>query len=348
MDSEVEAMSSGRKAFGSRFYQFLIVAVLGGGALRVELWRELEATRAPSMDPGATVASLIPGLTAAEGAARVEAVQGLGRVLMQYPQGDATAGSRAEVMAALRRSLGDEDPEVRAAAALVLGNRLDAGRAAADELGKAALNDRDHAVRLAAATALLKLGGENKALALRALAGLLEDPTAILNRRVVIAAMASAGDAGEDQAIKGIVRLCSDPDEDIRLEAVTCVTALGSAARRIGPDLEPLLTSDDVGLSFSAALAIMEITGPVQPLDPRVRAVLERAVADTSWTLTQRHKALEMLTNSAPEALRGCGLDLARQLNHDDRDIRLGAAKLLQMIDPEWLAGKDVRAQGPR
>jgi hypothetical protein len=92
----------------------------------------------------------------------------------------------------------------------------------------------------------------------------------------------------------------------------------------------------------------MEITGPVQPLDPRVRAVLERAVADTSWTLTQRHKALEMLTNSAPEALRGCGLDLARQLNHDDRDIRLGAAKLLQMIDPEWLAGKDVRAQGPR
>jgi hypothetical protein len=341
-------MSSGRKAFGPRFYQFLIVAVLGGGALRVEAWRELESMRDPAVDSDVTVASLIPGLTAADGAARVEAVHGLGWVLLRYPHSDDVANSRAQAVAALRGALGDEDPAVRAAVAFVLGNRLDAGRAATDELRKAARNDKDDAVKLAAATALLKLGGENKALALRTLAGLLADPTAILNRRVVIAAMVSTGEAGEDEAIKGLVALLSDPDEDIRLEAVDCLTALGSAARRIVPDLERMLTSGDLGLSYTAVLATMQMTGPDQPLDPRVRSVLERAVADTSRTLNQRREALEMLKNLAPEALRSCGLELARQLNHDDRDLRLGAATLLQMIDPEWLAGKNVPAQGRR
>jgi HEAT repeat protein len=345
---EIEAMSSGRKAFGPRFYQFLIVALLGGGALRVALWLELESIRAPTMDSGATVASLIPGLAAADSTARASTVHELGRVLLQSLPSDAMTGSRAQVVAALRGALSDEDPQVRAEVAFVLGNRPDAGRAAADELTKAAMNDQDHAVRLAAARALMRLGGEHKALALRALAGPFADPTTLVDRRAFVTVMVSAGEAGEDQAIEGLVGLLSDPDEDIRLEAVDCLTALGSAARRIVPDLERLLASDNLGLSYTAALAIVQTIEPVPPLDPKVRSAMERAVTDTSRTRPQRRDALEKLANLAPEALRSCGLELARQLNQDDRDIRLAAATLLQMIDPEWLAGKTGPGQGPQ
>ncbi len=45
--------------------------------------------------------------------------------------------------------------------------------------------------------------------------------------------------------------------------------------------------------------------------------------------------------------MRRCGRGLARQLDRKELNVRLGAATLLHLIDPETLAGKNDPAEGP-
>jgi hypothetical protein len=122
-----------------------------------------------------------------------------------------------------------------------------------------------------------------------------------------------------------------------------------------------LLKATDPALRYTAALAAMEAFDLDSSPDPRVVTILAEAVCNTSLSLTDRQDALTALYSFGPEgsgamsvasvvfsggsprpsALRRCGLELARQLEHDGAAVRLAAATLLHMIDPENLAGKD-------
>jgi HEAT repeat protein len=259
--------------------------------------------------------------------------------------------------------LKDPDVAVRAAAAEMLGNLFQAARPAIGDLSLV-LNDQDQEVRVSAAGALIRLSNDDQSRgpAIQVLAGTLADPEPRPDRMALVNALRTAGEPGEEAAVKALVSLLSGKDEKVRHDALQCMTALDSLTGRIPQALEPLLNSDDAGVRCSAAIATMQQIDPQQaPYNPRALAAVEAAVVDTSLSFDLRSDALGALYGlgpgslmapgmvsatlppglPGPSALRRCGLVLARQLEHADLDVRVTAARLLQMIDPEILAGKE-------
>jgi HEAT repeats len=297
--------------------------------------------------------------------ARVASIRKLGDDLQRHGFALDAPAPRERILAGLRGALKDPDVAVRAAAAEMLGNLFQAARPAIGDLSLA-LNDQDQQVRVSAAAALIRASNDNQSRgpAIRSLAGALADPEPLPDRMALVNALRTAGEPGEEAAVKALMSLLSGKDEKVRLDALRCMPALGSLTGRIPQVLEPLLKAGDPGVRSSAAIATMQQSDPQQPPDPRVLAVVEAAVVDTSLSFELRSDALGalyglrpgglMATGMAggmmsatlppgspgPPALRRCGLILARQLEHADLDVRVTAARLLQMIDPEILAGK--------
>ncbi len=249
---------------------------------------------------------------------------------------------------------------MRAASAESLGLLGTLARPAADEL-TAALKDDDLEVRIAAARALLRVGGDFQAPALRGLARVVADPEPIPDRKSVIEVMQFAGEPGQDAAARALASLLANKDGAVRSDAVSCVSALGAGAARILPALDVLLKADDPAVRYSAALAAMQAFDTDANPSTQIVTILEKVASDPTLSLTERQNALTAFYSAGsaefgtagivaatfpagsptPLALRRCGRELARQLEHKDANVRLAAATLLHMIDPENLAGKD-------
>jgi len=238
-----------------------------------------------------------------------------------------------------------------------------------------ALNDEVQEVCIAAAGALIRVSGDDqsRAPAIRVLAGMVANPEPLPDRMALVNTLKGAGEPGEAAALKALVSLLANKDERVRLDAVRCLPGLGSMSRRIAQALQPLLKADDPGVRATAAIAIMQDLAEGQPPDHDLVAALEATLTDTSLSLELRTSALEALQavgseaggmaatmasmmgapapgapdSPGPAALRRCGLALARQLEHKDPAVRLAAANLLRMIDPETLAGKNDTPPSP-
>jgi HEAT repeat protein len=378
-------MARTRKTFGPLLYSTLVVAalvVLAAGALRLQEWASGGMSRA-APDPDASVAALIPVLANGNSVARATAVRSLGEVLFIYGSSGDVSGPRGRGLTALSGALKDEDPSIRAAAAEALGNLHQSARSASSAL-RAALKDEDLRVQSAAAQALLKMGEDLNGPALHTLIDLASDPMPVPDRRAIVEAMLTAGEPGIDAAVKALVGLLSNEDEGLRSDAVSCVSSLGPKAKRILPALEPLLKGDNPSLRCTAALAAQQAIDPEQKPDPLLISTLERAVTDPSLSYALRENAIGALYSFTPggpvmggggggmagmavgsltpgslapgspatvlptsSALRRCGRELARQLDYKDVGVRLAAAMLLHLIDPETLAGKNEPAEGP-
>jgi HEAT repeat protein len=370
-------MARKRKTFGPLFYSTVVVAALiapFGVALQIQEWLSRETTAAAEVKPEVKVAALLPALNSDDPAARLQAIESLGALLRNYGPFDDTSGPRVEAIKALRMALRDQDPSMRAAAAESLGGLSRwGGESATGEL-TAALKDAEPTVRLAAAKALLTITAGDSAPALRVLTRMATDPF-IPDRIDIITAMTAAGEKGEDAAAGVLVTLLSNEDDALRADAANCLPALGQAAQRIVPALEPILKSNNPGLRFSAALAAMKAAPQEQRPNPLVLSVLERAVTDTSLSILPRQQAIAALYSGqgeefgvaggmpgfpagsvagwpspvadAREVFRRCGRELARQLDNDDEILRVTAARLLHMIDPDTLTGKTTPAKAP-
>jgi hypothetical protein len=65
------------------------------------------------------------------------------------------------------------------------------------------------------------------------------------------------------------------------------------------------------------------------------------ALTNVALPASLREEALQQLYRLSPSSLGRCGRALARQLDHQDFQVRLEAATLLHTIDIEALADKD-------
>jgi hypothetical protein len=331
-----------RRVFGPLFYSTLVAAVIITsyvGALRVGELVEQQAKQSVTMSPDRVVAANAQQLQHQQWEVRAAAAKAIGTAMLTYGPGDNTKGYRAEALVALRIALADQAAPVRAEAAEALGNCLQLGNMAQGEL-TTALKDADPTVRLAAARALLRNKDEPPAAALRALADLLTDPTPSSDRLNVLDAMRSQGAEGRDAAAKSLAAMFASRDELLRSAALECMPAMAYDGRELAAALEPLLGGDRETRTY-AALAAARLTQEGEKLPPPLISILETAVVDTTLAATLREHSLQELERLSRASLGRSGRELAHQLDHPNYNIRLDAATLLRMIDPEALAEKD-------
>lgn len=354
-------MARQRRTFGPLFYSALVVGAFGmliAAALRLNTG---DATEAPGAEVRlrANVVALIPEVSSGDPGRRVEMMRPLGEALRGLAPVGENVAPYERALSALRGALHDPEAAVRAEAAETLGSLGSSARPAAAEL-TAALKVEEPEVQTAAARALLRIGGDVQAPALRVLAARVADPEPIPDREALVAAMQQAGDSGQDAVAQALASLLVNDDEAVRAQAVRCVAVLGpGGAPRIVPVLEPLFNASDPARRYAAAVAAMQLYDIESNPDPRVVTILAGVIGDASCPLKQRQDALTALYSFGfegagamgivevafpagspkPAALRQCGRALAKQLEHEDPEVRLAAAKLLQMIDPESLAG---------
>ncbi len=351
-------MAYTRKAFGPLLQAALIMGVcvvFFVGTVRIWLWYRGEPST-PGANLKARITAIVPQITTGSPQSRLTAIQSLGAVLRRF----GPSAPYAQAIPAMRKALRDPEMSVREATAETLGILGLAARPATPEL-TTALKDEDLSVQIAAGRALLGIGGEPQVQALRALAEVVANPEPIPNRSSIIEVMQSVGEPGEDAAAQALARLLANTDSTARDDAVSCVAAFGAGITRILPALDAMLKSDDPALRYTAALAKIRAEGLNANPDPRAIMILAEAVSNTSLLPMERQSALAALYEIPPgefeaagmasvvssvrppmsAALRQCGLELARQLEHKRADIRLTAANLLHMINPEDLAGKN-------
>lgn len=356
-------MANQRRTFGPLFYSTLVVGLLGMlVAVMLQLGTSSIANPGGSTaDAEQKVIALIPKVTTGGLGRRVEAIHSLGEWLRGLaPIGDHKA-IYERALSTLRGALHDPEAVVRAEAAETLASLGAWARPASDEL-VAALKADELEVRTAAACALLRIGGDVQKPALDVLATLVADPTLIGDRAALVTAMQQAGTSGQDAAAHALASLLASDDGAVRSDAARCIPLLGPGVERLVPALEPMLNAPDPARRFTAAMAAMQAYDAGLNPDPRVVAILAESIRDASSPLQQRQDALAVLYSFGPAgpgaimgamsvtfpagspkpaALRQCGRALAKQLEDKDVDVRLAAARLLQMIDPESLAGVD-------
>jgi HEAT repeat protein len=338
-----------RRVFGPLFYSTLVIAapmILYVGALRIGELVEGEINRHPEINPGQAFGRHIQQLADANWEIRAAGVKGLRDVLAAIGAGEESSTFRGQVMKALRTALADKEAPVRAEAAEALGlNSL--AQSAKVEL-TAALSDEDPTVRFAAARALLNAPDEPGEAALTALAKLLEDATQpSTDRRLIVNVMRSKGDQGTDAAVKALVGMLSSPDDLTRSEAMESIPSLGNEGHRLISALKPLFKAENPEVKRAAIWAAVQASPAEQNPGPELLKAMEDTVIDLSLTLALRERALQELSTRSQPSLRRCGRELTRQLDHDEFDARLAAAKLLRMIEPEVLAEKKLSVTDP-
>ncbi len=369
-------MARTQRVFGPLFYT---TAVLAAFVILYACWLKLEErvvyATAPPPPPLNIEAELVHWASAfkdSDASVRVAATSRLGNLVRILGPGDFGAGPRGEVVGALRTALRDSEPAVRQGAAEALAGFAGPARAARAEL-LAALKDDDVDVRFAAASTLIPAGGDLVAPALEAMAAMAAggDLPARADRAKILNVMASAGDAGANAAASILQQLLTSPNSATRRLAVAAVGEVDpTVADRARATVESLLKDKDANVRCAAAVALLQwgrpvsaapstmgmagmamIPGGMRPRPgPQVPPVpgtryplavetLVKGVADASLPFPTREAAIGALIVSSPESLYKCGLELARQLGHEDRQVRLNAARLLHMIEDQALAG---------
>ena len=196
---------------------------------------------------------------------RREAVHGLSHIRT-------TAATSALIFA-----LDDSSPIVRASAVGALGDRVDAGSAAAIALRLS--SDKDPFVRKTAAYALGKATGAERTSALIAA---LKDK----EPEVRAAAAVSLGEKPDAAAVEPLASALSDKSDFVRAQAARALGVNGRAAARAVASLVKLLTSDPDGeVKRQAAVALGSIG------DRSALSALERAARDSDPYLAQAARA---------------------------------------------------------
>jgi HEAT repeat protein len=181
-----------------------------------------------------------------------------------------------EDLAALRANLRSEDAGVRAESAADLGSLGSSAAAAADDLARL-LDDPAPRVRLAAASALLRVKKSPKALEVLA-KGLTGDDAAA--RRY---AARAAGLAGAEAApLAGdLGALLKDADPLVRRTALQALATLGPPAAKALDAVTPLLADTETAADAAEALGRM---GPAaRPAMPELAKLLESKESGERW-----------------------------------------------------------------
>jgi HEAT repeat protein len=353
-----------RRMFGPLFYSTLVVAAIClvyFALLRYDEMASRASYRSVEQDLAAGIASAIVSLNAESKETRVEGVNSLYTLLQRCEFGDDRSELRNRGVSALRAALGDPLPSVRAAAASALGCSARTALPARSELTKA-LGDEDLNVRIVAARVLLGLGGDAKDLVLRVLAEIVTDPASPRAERVnSLSVMVGEGKEGQTAAVAAFVRRLSNVEPRVGWREAEGASYL--EWQMLWPALEPRLSSDSRRRRTTAALAAIlswrqeaknlwdmgpngaPTSGrmPIQTIPKTLRpaiALLEKAVSDKELEFDLRELVLYTLLSTGPRnAVHRCGIALAHQLEDPDSRMRVAAAKLLQLIDPETLAG---------
>jgi quinoprotein glucose dehydrogenase len=182
-------------------------------------------TSAPAVSPAETAATATTLKTDPALLARLHAIWGLGQVAEKNPS----------ALDGLRPLLRDAEPEVRAQAIKVLGDRRDATQ---QNAFVAALTDESNRVKFFAAQSLAKLARPESAAALLTALGANHDEDAYLRHALVLALASSKNLA----ALKGAV---TDSSRAIRLGVLLAYRHLGSAeAARFLHDPDPLIVDE--------------------------------------------------------------------------------------------------------
>jgi HEAT repeat protein len=217
-----------------------------------------------------------------------------------------------------------------------------------------ALNDREPAVRIAAAQALGKFLGQSPQLA-GLLAQLMRDPLPEIRAQAATA----LGQSGDPAQVKSLVELQQDQDPAVRQAATLALEQLGQLSAQASAAAEPLIETMRYG---SPAGQIEAVQALGRSKDSRAKEVLLEALQkndpavliEVMSVLAQSGdesllKPLErMLNNSNPNvrvaavvAVAGCGgrqavPALLRKLKDSFWEVRQSAVKALgQLADPE-------------
>jgi HEAT repeat protein len=159
-----------------------------------------------------------------------------------------------EELPALRKSLQAAEAGTRAESAFDLGFLGEEGRPAAEDLKKL-LDDPERAVRLAAASALLRIEPKADEKTLDALAAGLSNSDAVVRRQAARAA-GLAGAAGAPLAAK-LGALLKDDDPLVRRLALQAIATLGPAARTAVEPVTRLLEQKETAVEAADALGRM-------------------------------------------------------------------------------------------
>ena len=244
------------------------------------------------------------------------------------------------VVEALVARLGDENAEVRSAAARSLGKLKDS-RAVPGLIG--ALRDSDPKVRASAAEALAEfedtraiapladlLGDpstEVKQSALEALSHfegnlpsaaiirLLSDPDAEVRHK----AAHLAGNSRDRSALGPLARLVGDPDSDVRQAAIQAIGELGDPSSAVA--IAPALSDADADVREQALNAIEELKAPIS--EATVLALMRDRDPDV------REKAARL---AGDRSVIGAIPTLRRMLEDPDGDVRESAVDALGNI----------------
>lgn len=209
------------------------------------------------------------------------------------------------VVNALIERLGDENAEVRSAAARSLG-RIKDSRAVPGLIG--ALKDRDAKVRESAAEALAEFEDPR---AITPLADLLTDPSSDVKK----SALEALSHFDSNLPSAAIVRLLNDPDEDVRHNAAHLVGKMRD--RSATGALAKLIADPNADVRQAAIEAIAELG------DPTAVVALMPALSDPDADV--REQALSAIDDlKAPIAAE----TLITMMRDRDADVRQRAAEL--------------------
>ncbi|MBA4064680.1 MAG: hypothetical protein C0501_13390 [Isosphaera sp.] len=234
---------------------------------------------------------------------------------------------KPEAVAAVAARLDHPYPGRRLEAAAILAQLGAAGKPAVPNL-TALLDDREHGVRLRAATALWKIDGS--AAALPAAAGLLKDPDPLI-RELAAADLGIEFGPDAKAAVPDLVRSLFDPFAAVRWSAAEALGRVGpGAADAVGP-LLALLDGDEPGPVQSAAC---EAVGLIGPADREAAAGVLRRKLDHPDALVRAHAALALVLVAEDKAGEK---EAARGLSHRSYRVRITSAETL------WRTAKDER-----
>lgn len=175
--------------------------------------------------------------------------------------------------------LADEDPEVRARAARMLGNLTSDSRRAVPELG-VALHDPDDNVRIQSALALYKIGPASVN-AVNDLAAAVSDPHPQVRINSVLALTTLDGDA--QPAVPALIKALTESGNSglvmpiklsVRGQAARALAKIGPAASDAVPALTEVLMDPDPAARRNAATALGRMGAAALPARPKLEACL--------------------------------------------------------------------------
>ncbi|HSD26676.1 MAG TPA: HEAT repeat domain-containing protein, partial [Vicinamibacteria bacterium] len=238
------------------------------------------------------------------------------------------AASGADPAAAVSRlllALEDREAAVRTAAAWALGRRADEADGRVLRALARSLRDDHEAVRAEAARALGVLGGAARPTAVPALFAALRDPREHV-RWAAARALFTLGLRAPDDVF-ALAGLLAHPDPYVRGFAAFTLGEMGEAARAAVPALVAALEAEDGYGRGGASSALAKMGAAAAPAVPALVRGLESPDPDRRW------KAARTLGRIGPPA-RDAVDRLARSLVSDaDERVRSNAARALGRID---------------